>query len=253
MSGFKIQNVVNNGLCSQLRLNGWLSSISWKYWGHFDIGPCGCRRGIQSLCITLSQCPMTCLITWMAWCEHWPRKRLNGRKTCSSLWSELDRGCPNTMLKCLQWCACFVFPHILLIFSASCNHLERGTKAWILILRMRHLTLHNTWRRFWSMWRMNTLLNIDACRSINPKPYRVAISSFLQLLKGPMNHPLMPMIRPAMMRNPWHLTMSMRWYPDNAILQPASWTPPCSIGIRHQKHQTTGGNSIQISLITTLT
>jgi len=65
-SGFYIQNTVNTGHCSQLRMNGWLSSMWWKYWGHFDIGPFGCRGGIQSHCITSSQCTMTCLITWMA-------------------------------------------------------------------------------------------------------------------------------------------------------------------------------------------
>ena len=86
-SGSKIQNTVITGHSSQHKMNGRLSSMSWKYWDHSDIGPSGCQRGIQSHCITLSQCTMTCLITWMALCELWLRRRLNGRRTCSSLWS----------------------------------------------------------------------------------------------------------------------------------------------------------------------
>jgi hypothetical protein len=86
-SGFETQNTVNPGHSSQLRMKGRLSSISWKCWGHFDIGLFGCRRGIQFHCIKLLQCTMTCSITWMAWCVLWPRRRLNGKKTCPLLWS----------------------------------------------------------------------------------------------------------------------------------------------------------------------
>jgi len=39
-------------------------SMSWKYWGHFDIGSCQCQRGIQSHSITLSRCTMTFWIIW---------------------------------------------------------------------------------------------------------------------------------------------------------------------------------------------
>jgi len=66
MSLFEIQNTVNTGNYSHLRICGQLSSISWKYCGHFNIRPRGCRRGIPAHCITSSQCPMTCSITWMA-------------------------------------------------------------------------------------------------------------------------------------------------------------------------------------------
>jgi len=86
-SGSKIQNNLITGHFSQLKMSGPLCSTSWKYWGHFHIGPFGCCKGIQSHCITLSQCTTTCSITWMAWCELWPRRWLQGRKTCSSLWS----------------------------------------------------------------------------------------------------------------------------------------------------------------------
>jgi len=87
VSGSKIQNTVITGHCSQLKMNGPLWSMSWKSWGHFNIGPCGCRWGIRWHCIMSSQYAMTYLISWMAWCELWPRRRLLGMKTSSSLWS----------------------------------------------------------------------------------------------------------------------------------------------------------------------
>jgi len=86
-SGVRIQNTVNTGHSSQQRMNGPLSSTSWKFWGHFDTGPCGCQSGIGSYCIMLSQCTMTCSIIWMALCELQWRWRLLGRKTYTSLWS----------------------------------------------------------------------------------------------------------------------------------------------------------------------
>ena len=86
-SGSNIHNTLITGHFSQLMMSGPLWSMSRKYWGHFDIGPCGCQRGIHSHCIILSQCTMTCLILWTAWCELWLRRRLHGRKTFSSLWS----------------------------------------------------------------------------------------------------------------------------------------------------------------------
>ena len=86
-SGSKIQNTLITDHLSHLKMSGPLWSMTWKYWGHFNIGPCGCQRGIQSHNITLLQCTMTCLITWIAWCQLWPRRRLHGRMTCSPLWS----------------------------------------------------------------------------------------------------------------------------------------------------------------------
>jgi len=200
-SGFITQNTVNTSCYSQLSMNGWLSSMSWKYWGHFRIVSFGCRRRIQSHFITLSQYTMTCSITWMAWRELWPRRRLNGKKTCSSLWSKLDRTFPNTTLKWLQRWACYIFPYTSSILSGSCDRLEPGTWEWILILRTRHAKLHNTERRLWGMSRMNSVPNIDLCWSINLKPYQAAISSPLQWFQGPNNHPLIHMTCPAMMRN----------------------------------------------------
>jgi len=234
-------------------MNGQLSSMSWKCWGHFDIGPFGCRTGIQSHCITLSQCTTTCWITWMAWCGLWPRRRFNGRKTCSSLWSWLGRRFPNTTLKWYQWRPCFWFPHKSLIRSRSCDRLEIGTREWILILRTRHRTLHNTKTPFWSMWRMNTAQNIDMRRSVHSKQYWAAISSPPQRHQGLINHPLIHMICPAMMTNTKRLTMCLKRPPDKATAQPAYLPPPGSIWIRHLKHQKTGDKLIQISMITTPT
>ena len=86
-SGFNIKNTVITSHSSQYNMNGPFFSMSSKYWGHSEIGPFRCRRGIQAHCITLLQYTMPCSIIWMVWCELWLRRRLNGRKTCSSLWS----------------------------------------------------------------------------------------------------------------------------------------------------------------------
>jgi len=81
------QNTLDIGHYSQLRMDRRLSSMTWKYWDHFDIGPFGCWRGTELHYIMLLLCTMRCSITWTAWCELWPRGRLHGRMTCSSLWS----------------------------------------------------------------------------------------------------------------------------------------------------------------------
>jgi len=88
VSGFKIQNALITSHFSQLKMNGPLWSMSWKYWGHFDIGPCGCPRGIQWHWITLSQCRMICSTIWMAWCELWNDSN-NGHTShfCTYPWS----------------------------------------------------------------------------------------------------------------------------------------------------------------------
>jgi len=83
-SGSTIQNSAITGHSSQPRMNGPLLHTSWKYWGHSDMGLYGCRRGIQSHCITLSQSTMTYLIIRMAMCELWLKRPLNGQRTCSS-------------------------------------------------------------------------------------------------------------------------------------------------------------------------
>ena len=99
MSDFKIQNTLNTSHYSQHKMNRRMWCTTWIYWVHSDIEPFGCQHRIVLHCITLSQCAMTCLITWMAWCELLLRSKLNGNKTCSLQWSYLDRSCPNTPLK----------------------------------------------------------------------------------------------------------------------------------------------------------
>jgi len=144
---------------------------------------------------------MTCLITWMASCELWPRRRHNGRKTYTSPWRLPGWSCPNIRPKSLPRLVCFWFQCISLILSGSCDHLGSGTRQWIWILRMRHLILPNTRRPFWSMWRTNTVPNIDECPSLNPKVLSTATSSPLQRLLDLVNHLLTHIICPAMMTN----------------------------------------------------
>jgi len=74
-SGFKIQKMVITGHSSQQRMNGPLWSMWLKFWGHSDIGLCGCRRGIWFHCITLFQSTMTSSIIWMVLCMHWLRRK----------------------------------------------------------------------------------------------------------------------------------------------------------------------------------
>jgi len=188
-------------------MNGPLSSTSWRFWGYSNIGPCRCQRGIWSHYIMLSGCTMTCSIIWMASRELWLRRGLNNRNTCYLLWSWRNRSCPNRMPKWLQRWVWFSFLHISSILSRSCDCLGCRTGEWISILSTRHPILHNTWRPFWTMWWMNTVPNLDVSQSINPKAYRAISSSHPQWLQDLVNHPLIHMIYPAMMKNTWHLTM----------------------------------------------
>jgi len=93
------------------------------------------------------------------------------------------------MLKWLQRQVCFSFQHISLSFSGSCDHSGSGTRECTFILRMRHPILPNTKRPFWSGWTMNTVPNIDMCRSINMIAYWVAITFPPQRHQDPVNRP----------------------------------------------------------------
>ena len=161
--------------------------------------------------------------------------------------------CPDIPLKWLQRWVYISTLHVFSILSESSDCLESGPREWILILRTRHLMPSNTKKDFWSIWRMDTEKNIDVRHSINPKAYRAAISSPLQQIQHPFNHPLIHMICPAMMKNTEHLTMWQKWHPDEVIMQHADSPPLGCIWIRHLKHQRTGGKLIQISMISTLT
>jgi hypothetical protein len=57
--------------------------------------------------------------------------------------------------------------------------------------------------------------------SINSKAYRPAISTPEQHLQDPVNHPLIHMICPVMMKNTKCLTMWLRRHPDEVMMLPA--------------------------------
>jgi len=196
---------------------------------------------------------MTCSILWMAWCEDWLSRRLQGRTTCYSLWGLHDRSCPNTAPKWLQRWVWFTLLHISSIFSRSCDHLESGTREWIIILRTRHHILPNTKRPFWSTWRMNTVPNIEMCRSISRNVYRAAISSPRKPLQDSVKCLVSHMIHPAIMKNTWHLTVWLRRHPDEEIAQHVYWPLPGYIWIPCLGHERTGCKLIQMSMITTPT
>jgi len=200
-SGLKLQSTVITGNSAQHRMSGQLSSMSWRYSGHSGTGPCGCWYGLPLLCIMSSLSTMTCLITWMAWCELWPRRRHNARKTYCSPWSLHGRSCPNVIAKWLQRLVCFSFRHTFLILSGSCDGLGSGTREWILLLKKRLHILTNTRRPFWIMWRTNSALNIDVCRSLNLETYQTPISSPPQWVLDLVNLVLIHMICPAIIKN----------------------------------------------------
>ena len=201
MSGLKPQNTAIASWSSQHRMSGLLSSMLWRVHGHSVTGFCGCQNGIPLLCIMSSLSAMTCLITWIAWCELWPRRRHNGRKTSSVPWSLRGNSCPNIILKWLQWLVSFSFWQICSILSRCCEHLGSGTREWMLILKARLRILPNTRRPFWSMCRTNTALNIDVCQSLNLKAYRTTISSPLQWILDLVKCLMSYMICLAMMKN----------------------------------------------------
>ena len=144
------------------------------------------------------------------------------------------------MPRWLQWRVCFSFLHISSILSGCCDRFASGTREYIFILLMRHPILSNTKTPFRCMWTMNTAPNNEVCRSMNLKAYQAAISFSLQWLQDPVNHPLIHMICPAMIKDSFCLTMWLRWHPDEAITQHAYWPPPGSISIRCLARQQKG-------------
>jgi len=203
-------------------------------------------EGIQTLRNTLSQCTITCSITWMALCELSLRRRHNRRKTSSSPWSSLDRSCPDILLKWLRQRVRFSFQQTSSIVSGSCDHIGSEAREWILVLRTRHSIPPDTKWPFWSIWRMNTVPNIDVRQYVILKAYRSPISSPPPRVQDPVNHPWIHKIYPVMMKNTWWLAMWLKWHPDEEIAQHADWPPPGSISIHHLKHQRTGGKWIWI-------
>jgi hypothetical protein len=176
-SGSTIPNTAITGHSPQHSINGPLSSTWWKVSSHSDCGPCEWARDIQIHWITLSHSPMTGSITWMTICKHRRRRRHNGLKTWSSQSSLHDPSGPSYMLNWHPRQVCYSSLIISSILSGSCDCSDSGRNQWIFILRTTYSILPNSRRRFWSMWRMNTLPNINVCQSINQKAYRAAISS----------------------------------------------------------------------------
>jgi len=197
----KTQSTAITSHSSQPRISGLLLSISWRCYSHSGTGPCGCRNGIPLLCILSSLSTMSCLITWITWCELWPGRRHNGRKTYSLAWSLHGRSCPNIILKWLQWLVCSTFRHLFLNLSESCDRLGSRTRESMLIQKTRFHILRNTRRPFRSLWRTNTALNIDVWQSLNPKTYHTTISSALWWLLDLFNLLMIYMISPAIMKN----------------------------------------------------
>ena len=157
------------------------------------------------------------------------------------------------MLKWLQWWVNFSFQHISSILLASGDHSGSGTREWILILRTRHCTLPNSPRNFWSMWRLYTVPNIDVCWSLYLQAYQATIPSPLQRLQDPVNHPLIHMNTPVMMRKTYHVKMWLKRHPAQEITCHANWLRPGFIWIQHLNCLRTGGNLILMSVITTPT
>jgi len=87
----------------------------------------------------------------------------------------------------------------------------------------------------------------------NTKAYPAAISFPLQQLLDHVNHLLIDMICPAMMKNTYRLTMGLRRHSDEPIMHHTYWSAPGSTWIRRLNHQRTGGKLIPISTITTPT
>jgi hypothetical protein len=151
--------------------------------------------------MTSSQYTMTCFIIWIALCEIRLTRWLSERMTCCLKWSYLDRSCPNIVLKWVHRRVYFRWQHICSILSGKCTHFASGAMQWMFIVRTWHPVQPNANRAFWSMWRMNTVANIDVWRSRDLKVYRAAISFPPQWLQDSVNNPMIHIICPAMMKN----------------------------------------------------
>jgi hypothetical protein len=113
-SGLKPPNTAITCHTLQHRMCGPWSSLSWRFYVHSGTGPCGGRNLIPLLCITTSLSTLTCSITGMSWCELWPRRRYNGKKTYTLSWSLLGRA-----VEILYWSD-----------SNDCDVSDFGTYPW---------------------------------------------------------------------------------------------------------------------------
>jgi len=197
---------------------------------------------------------MTCSIIWMALCKISLRRRIHGRKTCTSPWSWRNR-------------SCFIYYAELNptrgIHLISAHLLDPFRRLWSFRKWDKGMDMNpeeetsyrppNTKRHSWSMWRMNTAPYVNVCRSLNPKLYWTTISSPLERLQHPVNLPSTHLICPVMMNNTYHLTMWLKLNLDEAIALHAYWPPPGSIWFHCLNDLRTGGKKVQISIITTPT
>jgi len=79
------------------------------------------------------------------------------------------------------------------------------------------------------MWRTNTVLKIDQYPSLKPKMFLAANSSTLQRLLDWVNHLLIDMIFPAMLKNAYSLKTWLKRHPANVIVQHPYWQPQGSV------------------------
>ena len=150
-------------------------------------------------------CTMTGSIICMVLCELELRRRCHGVMTYTLPRRLHPRSCPNLLLKLLQWPVCFWFQYIPSILSRRCDSSESGTREWISILRTRLPILPNTKRPFWSMWRVNTVPNIEDCPSWNLQEYRATIFPPPEWLLDLLNLVVIHILCPAMMKNAYCL------------------------------------------------
>jgi len=188
----------------------------------------------------------------MELCELCLWRWLDGRKTYTLLWSLHARRCPNSILKLLLQRVWFLIQNTSSIHSSSCDCLGSGGREWLLILRMRLLIQPDTRRQYWSLWRMNTVPNIDVCTSLNPKEYCATIFSLPQWLQD-LVIIMMHMIFSTMITAAECLKMWHRRCPDQSIMQHPYWLMAGSVWIHSQKYHTTLGKLIRIIMITSTT
>ena len=252
-SGLTTQNIATTGRSSRLRMSRLFPSMWWRFYGQSGTGPLGWRNGIPLLCITSLLSIMTYLITWMTWCELWPRKRPNGRKTDSSLWSVHGKSYLNIILKFHQRLVCSLLRHISWIRSGSCSRLGRGKRAWISILKTSLLILSNNTRSFWSMWIMNTAQNIHDCRSLSPTTQWRTLSALLIWLLDLVNLLMIHTICPAMTTNTKCLPMWPKRHTDAAMVQHVYWQLQRSVWIHFLNYHRAGCKVFRILMIPPLT
>jgi len=122
---------------------------------------------------------------------------------------------------------------------------------WMIILRTSFLILPDKMMPFWSMWRTNTVPNIEESLSLTAKMSGMAATSPLASPLDLVIRFLIHIIRPARLKNTEHLSAWLKGHPDKAITQHCYWPPQGSLRILCLKRWTTGGKLIRSWLIIT--